>query len=63
MIVENKIARNFCWALLATFGMMPLLLFIWCFDSLPAPYPMNSFFLPLLKMSVVLIYEQVVYVT
>jgi hypothetical protein len=47
MIVENRIVRNLCCALLATFGIMSLMLFIWCFDSLLAPYPMNSFFLPI----------------
>jgi hypothetical protein len=49
MIVENRIVRNLCCALLATFGIMSLMLFIWCFDSLLAPYPMNSFFLSFFK--------------
>ena len=44
MIVENRIVRNFRCALLATLGIMSVMLFIWCFDSLLAPYPMNSFF-------------------
>lgn len=31
---------------------MSLMLFIWCFDSLLAPYPMNSFFYPLFSKTV-----------
>jgi len=40
----------FCAALLATFGIMVVTLFIPYFKLLPAPYPMNSFFVPLLKI-------------
>lgn len=46
MIVENRIVINLCCALLATFGIMSLMLFIWCFVSSLALYPMNSFFIP-----------------
>ena len=49
MIVENRIVRNFRCTLLATFGIMSVMLFIWCFDSTLAPYPMNSFFVPFFK--------------
>jgi len=34
-----------------------LMLFIWCFDSLLAPYPMNSFFSLFLKLSELLVHE------
>ena len=49
MIVGIGIVRNLCCALLAAFGIMSVMLFIWCFLSLLAPYPMNSFFLPIFK--------------
>ena len=55
MIVENRTDKNFCCALVATFGNMSLMLFTWCFSSLLAPYPMNSFFVTLFsKLSEVL---------
>jgi len=41
--------------LLCTLGKMSLMLFIWCFDSLLAPYPMNSFFSLFLKLSELLL--------
>jgi len=40
--------------LLATFGIMSVMLFIWCFDSTLAPYTMNSFFSRFSKLSEVL---------
>jgi hypothetical protein len=54
MIVENRIVRNFRCVLLATFGIMSVMLFIWCFDSTLAPYTMNSFFSRFSKLSEVL---------
>jgi len=55
IIVDISIIRNFSWALLCTLGRMSLMLFIWCFDLLLAPYPMNSFFSLFLKLSELLI--------
>ncbi|MFN7299817.1 MAG: protein NO VEIN domain-containing protein [Pseudanabaena sp.] len=40
--------------MLATFGIMSVMLFIWCFDSTLAPYTMNSFFSRFSKLSEVL---------
>ncbi|MFM7888343.1 MAG: hypothetical protein ACKPCM_17005, partial [Pseudanabaena sp.] len=40
--------------LLSNFGSMSMMLFIWCFVSTLAPYPMNSFFVPFFYLSAVL---------
>ena len=49
IIAENRIDRNFCCTLLSNFGTMAIMLFIWCFVSTLAPYPMNSFFVSFFK--------------
>jgi len=62
MIVENRIVRNFRCVLLATFGIMSVMLFIWCFDSTLAPYTMNSFFSRFSKLSEVLILKSFAFI-